>query len=95
MNIKTIFNGSRKDQKMLSIVDCLMMENKSLKIELESCHQKVAKSYRVNIYLLLFNCSRVCTCFDDQMSLNLSMGSQNFYLCFKGIFNIQVIELFY
>jgi hypothetical protein len=39
--------NTRKDQKMLSIVDCLMMENKSLKIELESCHQKVAKSYRL------------------------------------------------
>lgn len=39
--------NARKDQKMLSIVDCLMMENKSLKIELESCHQKVAKSYRL------------------------------------------------
>ncbi|XP_050441680.1 angiomotin-like protein 1 isoform X2 [Adelges cooleyi] len=39
--------NNRKDQKMLSIVDCLMMENKSLKIELESCHQKVAKSYRL------------------------------------------------
>lgn len=33
-------------------MDCLMMENKSLKIELESCHQKVAKSYRVNITCL-------------------------------------------
>jgi len=61
-----ILNGSRKDQKMLSIVDCLMMENKSLKIELESCHQKVAKSYRVNIiYLFIFNYSRVCNCYDD------------------------------
>jgi len=64
--ITPFFDGSRKDQKMLSIVDCLMMENKSLKIELESCHQKVAKSYRVNsIYLFELNNSHVFTCYDD------------------------------
>lgn len=43
----TLGNASRKEQRCVQMVDLLMQENNSLKLELEACYQKVAKSQKL------------------------------------------------